>query len=434
MPAKQAAAFIGFVNLNQRLKKWGAPLLGFAIGQPAVQLVNLLTGFLLLRWLSVEHYAQFGVAFAFQSTVGMLADLGFSASILALAGERARDPDVVGKYLRSARHYRFWLAVAVGTGFALLFPVITSKQSWDLPTKAAILASILAAVAVQAWTVYQAPLLAQRRISQVYQPQIAGGAIRLALSYLLHVCHALSGVAASWIGTLALTASGWWTKQIAKPFVREPARTDQQANEQMCSYLAPLIPGVVFTAVQSHILVLVITVFGSSQNVAEVAALGRLTQVFGLLTAFNGVIIGPYVATLPRVLLIRRYLLLLVCGVSVAALLVACAFLFPSPLLWLLGPNYQNLRGAVGWAVLIACVIYLSGLLWTMNAARRWVHGWYTALYIALTLIVQIVCALVLPLGTTMGVIFLGLATAMAGLLAHGVATLYFLARDTSTA
>jgi O-antigen/teichoic acid export membrane protein len=68
----------------------------------------------------VEQYAQFGVAFAFQSTVAMLADLGFTSSIIALAGERAKDPEIMGLYIRSAKHYRRILVITVGLGFRIL--------------------------------------------------------------------------------------------------------------------------------------------------------------------------------------------------------------------------------------------------------------------------------------------------------------------------
>lgn len=369
--------------------------------------------------MSVEHYAQFGVAFAFQSTVGMLADLGFSSSILALAGERARDPKVVGRYVRSARHFRFWLAIGVGCVFALAFPLITREQPWSAVTKSAILASILVAVAVQAWAMYQAPLLAHREISAVYRPQIFGGALRMGLSGLLHVLNGLSGVVASWVGTLALGISSWWTRRLGRPLICEPERSDPQANREMLRYLAPLMPGVVFTAFQSQISLAIITILGSTQNVAEVAALGRLGQLFGILAAFNGVIVGPHLAALPAAKLRSTYLCILGAGTAVAAALSLGAFLLPEPLLWLLGPNYRDLRSAVGWVVLTACVSYIAGMLWTMHAARRWLYGWYTGLYIALVIGAQIGLAMAFNLGTTMGVVLFGLGTAVAGLAAH---------------
>jgi hypothetical protein len=35
---------------------------------------------------------------------------------------------------------------------------------------------------------------------------------------------------------------------------------------------------------------------------------------------------------------------------------VSFSFLYPGVFLWLLGPNYQNLRDTIGWVVLTACI------------------------------------------------------------------------------
>jgi len=369
--------------------------------------------------MSVEHYAQFGVAFAFQSTVCMLADLGFSSSILALAGARAKDPEVLGKYVRSARHFRMILVCIVGVVFVICFPWITAAQPWNAATKVSLLASILCAVVVQGWSMYQAPLMAHRQIDRLYQPQIAAGSVRLGISWLLHLSHALTGVAVSWLGTLALALSGWWIKRHTAHLIKEPEKSDPSANREMLRYLAPLIPGVAFTAFQGQISLWIITILGTTQNIAEVAALGRLGQLFGILTAFNGVIIGPYFASLPGPSILARYIQILTLAVLLAAMLSVWAFVFPAPLLWLLGPKYENLGGAVGWVILASCLSYVGGVMWTMHAARKWVFWWGTILYISLTMALQVLGFVYLDLSSTMGVVYFGTLAAAATLLVH---------------
>lgn len=410
-----------YARITSAARRWKGPLLGFAVGQPALQIVNLLTGLLLLRWMSVEHYAQFGVAFAFQSTVAMLADLGFSSSILALAGDRAKDPEILGKYVRSARHFRFILVCVVGLVFALCFPWLTAKHDWGAAAKVSILASILCAVSVQGWSMYQAPLLGYRLIARLYQPQIAAGGLRLALSGLLHVSQSLTGVAASWLGTLALGISGWWIKRRASDLVKEPTKSDPAANREMLRYLAPLMPGVIFTALQTQISMGIITVLGTTQNIAEVAALGRLGQVFGILSAFNGVIIGPYFASLPINTLVIRYLQVFSLAVILAAIISVFAFLSPTPFLWLLGQKYVNLKEAVGWVILSSCISYVGGVMWSIHAARKWVYWWATILYISLVVCAQILGAMLLDLKTTIGVMHFGVISATSVLAAQAM-------------
>jgi len=65
----------------------------FLAGQGSVQVLNLVSGFLLLRWLSVG-YAQY----RFQNTLGVLVDLGISGSIVVALGDRGSDKEIVGTF------------------------------------------------------------------------------------------------------------------------------------------------------------------------------------------------------------------------------------------------------------------------------------------------------------------------------------------------
>jgi O-antigen/teichoic acid export membrane protein len=372
----------------------------------------------------VEQYAQFGVAFAFQSTVAMLADLGFTSSIIALAGERAKDPEIMGLYIRSAKHYRRILVITVGLGFAFLFPWIVSGQSWSPEAKVSILLSILCAVIVQGWSMYQAPLLSHRMVGQVYQPQILSAAVRLGLSGLAHYFQMLTGVVASWLGAFSLAYSGWFIKRNAFELVNEPEKSDPTANREMLRYTAPLLPGIVFLALQSQISMALITIFGSTQNVAEVAALGRLGQLFGILAAFNTMLIGPYFAQLTEKDFKRRYPQVAIIGILISLPVVGCGFLFPEIFLMLLGKNYQQLGSCIGWLLLTSSLGYIGSLFWAMHAARKWVFWRATFAYIITTLVIQTLLVNILDLSRTIGVIQFGLWTVVAGYASHLVAAL----------
>jgi len=52
--------------------------------------------------LSVEAYAQFGLATGFQTVFSVLMDLGFASTIVPLVGDRRHDRALLGKYVRSA--------------------------------------------------------------------------------------------------------------------------------------------------------------------------------------------------------------------------------------------------------------------------------------------------------------------------------------------
>jgi O-antigen/teichoic acid export membrane protein len=312
---------------------------------------------------------------------------------------------------------------------AVAFPLVTWRQEWGAGTKLLLFSAIALAVMFQGWMMYGSPLLVHRRLRSYYRPQIASAALRLACCLALYAAGLLSAWTAAWLGALAVGFVGLSYRRAARDCVREPAASDAEANRQMLRYLAPLMPGVVFSAMQGQLTVAIITVFGSTEKIAEVSALGRIAQLFLLLSAFNAVLLEPYVARLPAVLLRRRYAQILGAAVLLAVVIGAAGFAFPGPLLWLLGPKYVGLERETSWMVLTACISYVSGVMWTMHAARRWVFWWGTVAYIVALLVVQIACALTLDLSQTMPVIWFGTVTALAASGVHSATGIYGLCR-----
>src|ERR1700682_3361579 len=119
---------------------------GFFVGQGAVQGVSLLAALFLVRVLSIESYAQFGLAMAFQAVFFALMDLGFASTIIPLVGDRRDDRAVVGRYVRSAKHLRDTAFFVLAPCTALTFVVIMQKQHWGWSEQLLLLASVLLAL------------------------------------------------------------------------------------------------------------------------------------------------------------------------------------------------------------------------------------------------------------------------------------------------
>jgi O-antigen/teichoic acid export membrane protein len=398
-------------SLSARFTKWRVPLISFLIGQPTIQLLNLVTGFLLLRWLSIDQYAMLGVALAFQATVNQLTDVGFSGSIVALSGSRGQEPEVLGTYLRSARHWRTRVQTFTLLGAAIAFPLVTWSQPWSPTIKALLFGSIALGVFFQGWTMYGSPLLVHRALRQYYTPQIQSAVLRLLCCATLFAVGFLPAWLAAVISALSIGFTGWSYRLSSRGFIKEPVQSIPSANAEMRRYLSPLIPGLAFVALQGQILVGISSIFGSTQNIAEISALGRIGQLFLVLGAFNSVFIEPYIARVSTELLPRRYFQIFSAALTICVIIAFVGFTFPQPLLWLLGKNYAGLQAEVGWVVLSGCLAYLGGVLWSMHAARKWIFWWVSIVYIATILITQVICVTFMDLSQTQSVIMFGLVT-----------------------
>jgi hypothetical protein len=176
------------------------------------------------------------------------------------------------------------------------------------------------------------------------------------------------------------------------------------------------MPSTIFFALQGQISIFLISWFGRAESIAEVGALGRIGQLFIMLGAFNSVVIAPNIARISRQLLPRRYIQVLVGAVAVCCALIGLALVFPGVFLWLLGHKYEHLRSELPWMMASACVGYVTGVMWTMHSARKWIFSWGVWTYIAAVVLTQIAGLLYMDLSTTTGVILFGLYSSFATL------------------
>ncbi len=407
-----------------------ATLAAFFTGQGLIQALNMVTGFLLLRWMSIEAYAQYSVVFAFQSMLNILVDLGFSGSIVALAGTRGHDPHVVGGYIRCARFYRSRMFWALSLASAVAFPLVVARQPWPFATKVLLWSSVVTAVFFQGRMLYGAPLLIHRRLRAYYHATLAASLVRLLLAGGLHLVGALLGWLAAWFSGLSVAITGFMYRRSSADIVTEPNAPDMAVRREMCRYLAPLWPGLIFYAFQGQITLALIAIFGSTRNIAEVAALGRLAQVFGLLSAANGILIEPLIARTSRENLRRVFVQVFGTCLLTGLAAVGFAWLFPGAMLWLIGPKYASLGALIVPVVTSSSLAYVAGVLFVMNTARKWAFWTTTAANISMAVGVQIFWIASGRVATTQGIITLNLTMAATGLGANVGTTLYGLMKN----
>jgi len=428
MPA--TAFTINSANLTQRLHRIGGLLGTFFLGQGLVQVIGLITGFVLVHWLSKEEYAKVGLTFGFQCMTASMVDLGFTGSILALVGNRGNDPRVFGAYIKASKFFRLRLLLIVLPISFLAFCALAAKHQWDWTTRLVLFACIAASLCFQgvaAW--YSAPLLSHRKLYANYRVGVVTSVFRLLSFVTLYFTSVLVAATQAIVNSISIFISAVLLQKAARPFVIEPAESDPAIRREMFRYLAPQIPLIIFFAFEGQITLLVISVFGKTDSIAEMAALGRIGQLFAVLSAANGILVLPYFATLPRLLLVKRHLQILLLVLLGSGTIIMLSFLFPAPLLWLLGKQYSGLHQEVGWMVANACLALLAGVIGTVNAARKFIFWRANFITIAVLIAVQVFGVLFMKLNTTLNVLHFSILLGLAHCSIHFSIFLYGLRR-----
>lgn len=395
-------------------------LSSFFLGQGALQAIQVVTGFLLVRWLSVEAWAQYGVALGLQLTMTSLMDLGVSGTIIPLVGERRDDRRLVGRYARSALHLRnrtFWLLAPVTAG---IFFAITWRHHWNWHVEVLLLASVFLALYSSGHvSCFSPPFFLFGCLREFYLPQTFSGALRLIVYAACRLARVLNAWLAAGVYALTTALNGILLERKSRSLMEWPDEDDPQIDREVLHYIVPAIPAVIFSAFQAQISLFLITIFGSTANVAQVAALGKLGQLFSVLMTFNVVVVEPFMARLDRRRLLPAYLRFVALAALCCVPLVLLAFTFPRLFLWLLGSNYSGLSDLVGWVIAAACINFLAGLMWIMNRARKWLFWSGTALEIVLLLGVQIGYILLFGVTTTRAAVFFTFASSWCYLATH---------------
>jgi O-antigen/teichoic acid export membrane protein len=346
----------------------------FFAGQGAAQLLALATSLLLLRALNVEQYAQYSLAVGLQMTASALANLGLNQSIIPLVGARVDDRVLIGRLVKGALFLRIWLVAIVTPVVLVFFHLAASKQGWTLTSQLLLSASIVLAIV---WSgqiaCYSAPLIIQRRFRDYYFAQVAPAALRLGIYLVAAAVGMLTAAAAALVGSLTYLMNAVLVRRSAKNLVQIPANADPATNREMIRTVLPMAPATVFSAFQPQIALFVITVFGETQQIAEVGALGRLAQLFLVWNVFSDLVIGPYIARMPQNRLLYEYLRLVALAFAAMVGVSTLAAFFPGIFLLLLGESYVGLREPVFWTVLGSSMSSFAGVIWVMSRARKWI-------------------------------------------------------------
>ncbi|KAA8486784.1 hypothetical protein BDE36_1028 [Arcticibacter tournemirensis] len=390
----------------ERLIKLSGLVGAFLLGQGTLQLIQVISGFLLFRWLSIEEYAEYSMAFAFQCTAHVLVEFGFSGTIVALVGNRVYDKKVIGDYIKAGQFYRHRLFLAISVFCAIIFPLLTLKHHFSVFTTIMLLVSIITNLYFTGWSSYYTPpLKMHKKVSTLYQIQVKSGALRLVVLYIMYLVSALNSWIAALLGSMQTLMNGYLIKKSASDYVQVPKTVNPQARREMMSLLKPVMPGIVFNAFQSQIMVFILSVFGATNNIAEMGALSKIGQLYMVLSMAGGILIAPHIARVPASGLLRKYLFIAGTTIFLCSVIVFAAYIFPEPLLWLLGSKYDHLRNELVALLICAGIGVVNGIIWEMNEARKWIYAWDPLLVIFGTISIQVACVFLLDLSSLHNVI-----------------------------
>jgi O-antigen/teichoic acid export membrane protein len=409
---------------QDRLRRWTKILSAYFTTQTLIQLLGIASGLLFVNFMPVREFALYTLAFSVITFFNFVSDLGSTTSLVYFFRQVKGVREEVGRYVAAVLSLRR-LAFLLGAGAVLLvFPRIAVAKGFTLRESLLSAAGILLCVWFQmSASVRVLALRLADHYGLSYKAEMAGGGVRLLLAFVLMA----TGLLWAWLGVLVSSFAAAATALVGRTAATEPAAetaaTLRPYRARVLRYLLPSLPSALYFSLQGPLTVWLATTFGSTRNIAEVGALGRLGLVVGIFSSLTGVVFLPRLAQIHDERTYRtRYFQFGAVLLAVTIALVLISATAPGLLLALVGKRYAGLRHELVLVVGGAGLSLLGGYAVAVNLARSW-NRW-EGLAVVMLIAVQAVLVTQLPLSTTSGVLMFNVLTAATGLLLQLVITL----------
>ncbi|HMJ90626.1 MAG TPA: hypothetical protein VK530_12475, partial [Candidatus Acidoferrum sp.] len=351
-----------------KLLGWTKLLTRFLSMEVLVQAVGFASGLFLVRVLSKADYGLFTIANTMQQTMNLLADNGISSGLTSIGGRVWNDRFRFGQLLHTAMRLRRIFAI-------ITVVIVTPILIWMLIGHGATFSyASMVTAAVLLGFYFQLSvgvlIVAPRLHLEVTRIQLLGvwsAALRFVLLATAYTAF-LDTAVAMLAGTISFAFQELmlrrWVPRLAE--LKAPPRTDDRRD--ILSIVRSQAPNSIYYCVQSQLMIWLISIFGHSDSVADIGALGRLSVIFLTVGAVMGNVVYPRFARVhePR-LLWRRYWQILGGFSGIAGVMLLFAAMFPGVLLWILGPKYAHLEKELFLMVLSSVLLSIMGTMWQLN-------------------------------------------------------------------
>ena len=340
--------------------------------QMIIQGIGLVSGILIIRLLPTQQYALYTLANTMLGTMVILADGGISSGVMAQGGKVWKDKQKLGVVLSTGLYLRRKFAVfSLLIAIPLLVYLLRHHGATWLMASLLILALIPAFLTSLSGSLLEIAPKLHQDIVPLQKIGVANSIGRLVLT-----CITIFTFPWAYI---AILASGipqiWANLQLRKISSKVADWAQLPGAEERAAILHVVkrtLPGSIYYCVSGQITIWIISVFGSTESIAQIGALSRLTMILTVLTLVMSSLIEPRFSRLPhdRKIVINRFLQIQGGLILLSAVILLAVYLFPAPIISILGKQYAGLHSEVLLMAVSSLLALISGSVFKLSSTR----------------------------------------------------------------
>jgi O-antigen/teichoic acid export membrane protein len=409
-------------------KRWASSFAQFTAVQTVAQLMGALTGVIVVRLLTKDDYALYTIANSMLSALVLLVDGGIGAAAAGIGGRVWQDSHLLGRTIRTALSVRKLLWTILGAPVAIILAWLLLTNGASVARTAMIIPITLAGAALSLGAgIY------------IVVPRLTGNVKFLQAVTLTTASVRLATIAAfSLIGlsteTALLTVTGgyaaayWQTRRWSRRRINANAPIDPLVKSEFHSVLRRQLPSAVYYIFQLQISIWLLSIFGSTDRIADLGALNRIGVIFTVLSAVMDAMVLPRYSRCNDPSRLWVLYIQIVAGFAILTLIPTIFIvLLPRPVLWVLGPQYAQLTPELVLVTLSCMISALTGVVWSLNTTRAWfLPAW---IYISCGILLQTILLLTVGASTIQQVVVMAMIMNFAQILMSVSATAVFITR-----
>jgi len=399
---------------------------GYFISQVGVQFMNMVTGFVIIRVLAKDEYADYTIINTLIPVMLMLSDNGIGTGISAIGRHIWQDNEKMGRLVNTGMMLRRKFALITFIVIGPLLGWMLYRNNAPLFTILILMLVTLTGISFQLTSAVMRMVLELRQhIKTLGKVSLAMALFRLSLVAIFSVVFHLNAFLATLASTCAIILEATYYISAVKPQIVWNAPTEPEYRTTIFSLVKQTMPLTIYFCIQGQISIWLISIFGSAHQVADIGAVTRLGIIFSTLSASYSTIMLPrFARNNGRKRLFVQFLQIVFSIVVLLAVFVVVTKLFPYPFIMLLGSKYTNMSDLL-WLVMLASGFNtLAGVVYGMNLSKGWIPP--AIITIPIEFLTQVALILTLNLSKTEDVLIFQCLAAIPPLV---LATVFLLRR-----
>ncbi|WP_241141292.1 polysaccharide biosynthesis protein [Cognataquiflexum rubidum] len=289
------------------------------------------------------------------------------------------------------------------------------EASW-LMTILIVLSLIPAFFSALSGTILQIPLTLRQDIKPLQKNQVGVNLARLAMLLLTIFIFPWAFIAILAAGIPQIKAN-IHLRKLSLQYADWTHSPDPVARKEIMTFVKRLMPDALYYCLSGQITIWLISIFGSTEALAQIGALTRLTAALSIFSIVFHTLMVPRFARLennkPEIL--KKFIFIQIGLIVISLGIVFLVKEFAPNVLWILGNDFSNLTIEVVFITLGSCISLISGLTHHLLASRGIIVP--PVIFIFTMVMIQVGFAFILKLDTIVGVLHYAIITASANYL-----------------